>query len=67
MIRYHSQNEKEKYPFGWDPKMNDLEGEIVTISDISASLTKLCYQVRYGYCESYFDESSLRLVSYDQF
>ena len=64
-IHYHSQEEKDNYLFGWNPKMND--GKTVTISDISVSLTNLCYQVRYGYFESYFDESSLRLVEYDQF
>lgn len=68
LIRQHTKEEKERYPFGWMPwRMNTFEGNVGTISNCGLSDGKPCYCVVCDSCEAFFVESSLSIIGYEQF
>lgn len=71
LIRQHTEEEKEMYPFGWVEWMDHFEGGVGTITRIDTWTSEPCHRVHYkcaeGEGDAFFPTSSLSLVGYEQF
>lgn len=69
LIRQHTQDEKDNYPFGWTLWMDAFEGNVGTVISrcTDRRFNKERYLVKYNSDKYHFVASSLRPDGYDQF
>ena len=67
-VRHHTEEEKQRYWFLWEPSMDMFEGQIATVIDVGITDDdERAYQIKIGDTSHVFLEVSLSSIGYDVF